>query len=829
MSVFKKTVLLALLFLSVSSLSLFAFGSVEVPEIPPVTSGPQYFSPNGDGVQDQATLSFSVKLYVKSDEGYVPEYGLRITDPSGKAVAERVETEESDVSWFFQIFRGYDEFTLEKEITWDGLDSDGNLVPDGVYNVSVWVKDAYSQITEIDVDDFIVDTKKPHVSIKEPEELEFSPNNDGKSDVLVILQADGSIEKEWTAKFINSDGDTVKTFTWTDASPDDVIWDGTNQDGMILPDGEYSYEIQTTDLAGNTSDKLEITGIIVDGMAPSLRIETEAAAFSPNGDGVKDELVLTPVYELAEEIIDWSWSLSDNSGLIMQEGGKAADGLPETIVLDGLNESGLPLLPGGYLFSMSVEYGNQWRPVVEEEVKIDITAPNVEILPDRTAFSPNGDGLGDSVEIRFRANEAVTWEGSIIDMKGDIIVETDYKQTSSWVEWNGTLPDNSEVPDGEYLVLGIFTDLAGNVTYAEPVSIKIDRRPVNTVVKVPTGFSPNGDGYEDKLHVFIESDLHIDVNEWKIMILDDTGEALTTFGGDDGTLPQELTWDGMIMQEGNVAPAFEGVYQAVLYVDYVKGDLVKAESDLFVLDNNPPTIDMVVKTDTFTQTESGLDGSVFISVNVEDDRDIRDWVMDVYDENGANIRTYAGEGNPSGDITWRAADEDLKLEGGKKYTLSLRVTDKAGNIATMRERIPIDVMLVKKDGQYFLMVPNIIFGAYKYKLDSAGPARYKDNIESLESIIELSRRFPDYGLILHAHALNIYLGGSREAKEEGVLVPLTEKRAKEVKKALVDMGMDPERIEMEAFGGQNPLVSVTDRSIRWKNRRVEFAVSGIEE
>ena len=126
------------------------------------------------------------------------------------------------------------------------------------------------------------------------------------------------------------------------------------------------------------------------------------------------------------------------------------------------------------------------------------------------------------------------------------------------------------------------------------------------------------------------------------------------------------------------------------------------------------------------------------------------------------------------------------------------------------------------------MVPNIIFGAYKYRLDSAGPARYNDNMASLKKIIELADRFPQYGLILDAHALNIYLNGSREDKEEEILMPLTENRAEEVKKALVEMGMDPDRIEMEAFGGQYPLVSVTDRSIRWKNRRVEFAVSGIE-
>ena len=210
MSVFKKTAVLAVLLLSISGFSLFAFGTVEVPEIPPVTSGTQYISPNGDGVQDQATLKFSVKIYVKSEEGYIPEYGLKISDSAGNVVAEKLETEKSDVSWFLQIFRGYDEFNLEKEITWDGMDPEGNPVPDGIYGVTVWVKDAKKQVTEINVDDFVIDTMKPEVSVKTPEIMLFSPNNDGKNDVLIILQADGSVEKEWKGVFKDKSAKIVK-------------------------------------------------------------------------------------------------------------------------------------------------------------------------------------------------------------------------------------------------------------------------------------------------------------------------------------------------------------------------------------------------------------------------------------------------------------------------------------------------------------------------------------------------------------------------------------------------------------------------------------------
>ncbi len=827
MSVFKKTALLVLLLIMVTGGALFAFGAKEVPEIPPVTSGTQYLSPNDDGIKDDATLKFSVKLYVKSEEGYVPEYGLNIIDPDGNVVAEETKTEKSDVNWFLQIFRGYDEFNLEKEITWDGKDQDGNVLPDGIYKVKVWVKDSSNHTTEIDVDDFVIDTKAPTLALRKPDKLMFSPNNDGIGDVFIILQADGTTETEWTGVFKDSAGKVVKTYTWTDASPEDVLWDGSDDAEGFVPNGTYSYLINSTDLAGNKSKDYTVTGISLDAGAPVFKLDFESTAFSPNGDGVLDKLNITPVYEADDTITDWSWSLASRDGVLIQDAGTAEAGLPDLITLDGLDSDGLPLFPGNYLFSMSVEYRNNWRPVIEQAIVVDIAAPRVEIQPDRYAFSPNGDGLGDIVTVKYRSNEAVTWEGSIIDMTGQVVLETDYTQTTSLVKWDGSGADGTEVPDGEYLVLGVFTDLAGNTTYAEPFTLKIDRRPVNTVLEVPSGFSPNGDGLEDKLKVGIKSDLMVDVREWKMTIIDDTGESLVTYRGED-TLPRTVEWDGMVMQEGNTAPALDGVYQAVIYIDYEKGDFVKVDSDMFVLDINPPKIDMVVKVNPFAKTDTGVEGSVFISVKVEDDRDVKGWEMDVYDENGRLLRTYAGKGNPSGDITWNAADGSVPIYDSGNYTLKLVVTDNGGNTTMLKESLPLDVLLVKKDGKYFVMVPNIIFGAYKYSLDSAGPARYKDNMDSLKRIIELSERYPQYGLILDAHALNIYLGGSREAKEEDILYPLTEKRAEEVKKALIELGLDPERIATEAFGGKYPMVSVTDRNVRWKNRRVEFAVSGLE-
>lgn len=53
-------------------------------------------------------------------------------------------------------------------------------------------------------------------------------------------------------------------------------------------------------------------------------------------------------------------------------------------------------------------------------------------------------------------------------------------------------------------------------------------------------------------------------------------------------------------------------------------------------------------------------------------------------------------------------------------------------------------------------------------------------------------------------------------------MPLTERRAETVRNALIELGVPAGVISGEAYGGEFPITDVTDRAVRWKNRRVEF-------
>jgi len=806
---------------------LFAFGNKEVPDVPPITSGTQYLSPDSNGVQDTAVLSFSVKVYVKSDEGYVPEYGLQILDSSGKVMKEVVETEKSDIGWFSSIFRGYSEFSLDRSISWDGTDQNGNVVSDGVYNVKLWVMDSSKNRKDIDVDNFIVDVKKPEAIIVKPEELIFSPNQDDFLDVFEISHTQATEEALWEASILNEAGNIVKSFSFKNGVPGKVDWDGTDNSNTALPEGTYSYSLSSTDEAGNESDPIVLEGIILDLTLTSIELVIDNPAISPDGNGIKDSMIIYMDQAVKEGITSWEWQIrKDNSTVYWKVTGTGA--VPEKVLFDGTDSDGNPMPEGNYSFINIVNYENGNRPTASEPLVIDVSAPDISVAVKNPVFSPNGDGVKDEVKIKLKSSEVVVWEGSILDSRGNVVVATSSNDTTSLIVWDGNNEDGAELNNGDYTLIATFTDAAGNSTSIDPATLNLNRDPVDITLKTARGFSPDNDGGSDQLIVLVDSNLYDNLENWKLDVLDADGRIVRDIKGLD-ILPPEIIWDGSVLNsKGAVSVASEGVYRVRLSAVYQKGDTVNVLSESFVLDNTAPDVFVDAVPNPFASTGEGVEGEIFVTLKVFDNTDIDNWTMDILNTDGDIIRSYSGTGNPSGDITWNSAES----KGGSTvsvdnpdYILKLSVVDLGGNESVFEKDIPLDILLVLKDGKKYISVPNIIFGAYKYTLGSAGPKRLAGNNSSLDKVASIYKKYPAYGLVIEGHALNIYLNGPKEAGEEKILLPLTARRASTVKDALVERGISESKISNEAFGGQFPVASVTDKTEWWKNRRVEFVMT----
>ena len=86
-----------LLLVLLISAGAFARGQKDAPVILE-SDGPQYVSPNNDGIKDTAVLGFTVKVKLKSLAGYIPKYGIQVIDKNGNVVNEIEGKEKRDIS-----------------------------------------------------------------------------------------------------------------------------------------------------------------------------------------------------------------------------------------------------------------------------------------------------------------------------------------------------------------------------------------------------------------------------------------------------------------------------------------------------------------------------------------------------------------------------------------------------------------------------------------------------------------------------------------------------------------------------------------------------------
>jgi flagellar hook assembly protein FlgD len=904
---------------------LYAGGTPEPPKMLD-KSGPQHFSPNGDGIRDEATIEFEVELYVKSNSGgYIPEAVLQIIDSDGQVLKELKKTEKSDVGWPGSWFQGHQKFTKTGWFGWDGTREDGTLAPEGGYDFKLTVKDASNKPVEVSLNDaFVIDNTPPSIS-KIVVDTPFSPNGDGYKDTLVVKQ-EGSEEAIWVGTLENLSGVVLKEFRWENSRPLDFEWDGTEEDGSKYSYEVYQYRLRGTDRAGNSIERIAEERIVLDRIETPIELAVDTSHFSPNGDGIKETVTISLSTKVVEGIKSWSVSIGQVSGPTRRTFKGESEVPPEEIVFDGTDDAGGAIPEGDYRISFQIEYVKGNRGEAQTVVTLDVTKPVVEVTLTNPYFSPNGDGSKDNTEIILKANEIVTAVGRVVAPDGQTVFEASAEESGGRIILDGIDPTTGRpVPEGTYRLLGIFTDRAGNTETGE-VELVVDvTPPVIQVSADPEVFSPNGDGYKDTVtvtmsasepvygtasvidpggrtiistnvptttgeeivleglsspsmplvngvyritgrledfagnrvepepllvtrddrdtpleiavgeksfspnqdgtrdtvEIVINTPVNEGIKEWSLSFEDNVGRSVRTVTGRD-RFPDRVVWDGST--DSGIAP--EGYYSAKLEAEWETGSKKEAKSEEFLLDVTPPTVSVSTTASPFVKEDGEIEGKAFITLKVEDQSGIESWNLDILDTSGDIVRSYTGQGDPSDKITWEGESETKReYEIEQELVLRVEVVDKLGNKREFEQPLTIDVIVYRKGDKLYLIVPNIIFEAYQHELDSRGKEWEQKNWTSIKRVMNVMRKYPDYGVLLEGHALNIYRGKKNEEKEEKILGPLTERRADAVKQALKSIGLEEERIQTEAFGGHFPIVSTADRQIWWKNRRVEFLLT----
>jgi flagellar hook assembly protein FlgD/outer membrane protein OmpA-like peptidoglycan-associated protein len=357
-----------------------------------LTAEYEVFSPNSDGTKDE------VRIFPDAQEdARIARYQVDIINSGGR----RVRTYESRAR-------------LPESIPWDGTDSSGRRVPDGTYRATLTAVFENGNEEKARSGSIIVDTEYPRITAEATYDL-FSPDGDGRRDVLPITQSSSS-ENLWEGTIRNVDGSTVRSYYWKGVARS-FQWDGTDEAGNAVKDGPYVYEVAATDAAGNTTSE-RIGGLVVDVRQTTVFVTANRSAFSPNGDDVLDTVEVEAYVNLVDGAERWELEILSEADRVVRRF-EGTDVEPSrTIEWDGSNSAGR-FVDGRYTARFTVEYTKGNRPIETSGVFVlDTTPPEVDLSLSPVPFSPDNDGVEDELTIDMDVtdrSDIKAWQFEILD------------------------------------------------------------------------------------------------------------------------------------------------------------------------------------------------------------------------------------------------------------------------------------------------------------------------------------------------------------------------------------------------------------------------------
>jgi outer membrane protein OmpA-like peptidoglycan-associated protein len=259
-------------------------------------------------------------------------------------------------------------------------------------------------------------------------------------------------------------------------------------------------------------------------------------------------------------------------------------------------------------------------------------------------------------------------------------------------------------------------------------------------------------------------------------------------------------------------------------VKYEKGNNPTAKAE-FILDIEAPKVDLRLSPKPFSPDNDGVDDELKIDITLDEDSGIKSWRIDILDPAGNVFTSYAGRGEPARRIIWEGiSDQGELVQSAEDYELIITIEDELGNIAREESTIPVDVLVIREGNRLKVIISSIIFAPNTADYRGVEEVSALKNMKTLRRLAEIFKKYGNYKILIEGHAVSVHWDNperaEREQKEE--LIPLSKARAEAVKSALVELGIDRNRISTEGVGGAAPIVPHSDLENRWKNRRVEF-------
>ena len=326
------------------SASTLAPRDSKAPVLVGIDTGVGRFSPNGDERSDTQTINGMFSESVA--------WTVTIKNIAGAVVEDAAGTGAS--------------FT----VAWDGF-VDGSAVPDGTYIWAARGVDTWQNGVAAGTGTIVVDTVGPKVTAISPDGSTvgvFSPNGDAASDTIptaVSVAEAGAL----FVRVADAAGATVRTWSATTvAGSNAVTWDGRNNSGALVADGDYRLNFVARDAAGNSGTGMSRPVRVIRFLS---NVKSSVKVFYPQDN---DRFAPTTTLSFAvSKPVTATWTIRNAVGEIvatkLSEAALTAGA--QTWAWNGRRNDGTLLSRGKYTSSVSATDGTH---TISQAVKVEMNA-----------------------------------------------------------------------------------------------------------------------------------------------------------------------------------------------------------------------------------------------------------------------------------------------------------------------------------------------------------------------------------------------------------------------------------------------------------------------
>ncbi|HRP69968.1 MAG TPA: gliding motility-associated C-terminal domain-containing protein, partial [Turneriella sp.] len=419
------------------------------------------FSPNDDGVRDLLIFNATV-----SDKSPVVYYELRIHDANGKMVYqlksdERLREKSFSFALFFRSFLApRARADIPEQFTWNGrVFSDASKkvkdtvfedepqvekLPDGTYHYEFWVLDEKNNESKHATGAIIIDTKKPIASVELDSDL-ISPNGDGQRDILTITQ-EVTTDDSYEAFVLATNGEKVRRYAWKNNAPTRVEFDGKKDNGDLLAEGVYRYQLVGYNAAGNRNEAMS-GNFYVSRRVDTVFLKSSNVGLNPLQKSFA-EVVLSPSVTYSEgykegaifirkdceskkeEDILFQLPVTTLEESATAKNKKSKKNKSALYVWRGESKDGKRLPDGVYCLSFRAHYENGNTPVSPPvQIVLDTTGPELDVVADLEVrqFSPDGDGENEEQVFRLSSDDLTGIDSYALTIEEVVITDKETK------------------------------------------------------------------------------------------------------------------------------------------------------------------------------------------------------------------------------------------------------------------------------------------------------------------------------------------------------------------------------------------------------------------